>query len=255
MELTDDYHLKLNSPMVDREPTYVRKFADIQPTLMDPGPKLAAQEFYWGYRKLNLPKHEKTVENNHLQYDITIIPPMMLGAEFNKTVGHYHANIPGSKIAHPELYEILHGTALIMIQKMDEKFENVIAVLTMEAKAGDKIIYPPNYGHILVNIGSDVLVTANWLSTDYKPLYEPVRQKQGMAYYVVKSENSAYELVPNTKYSDVPPPRSLSKKFTSVFPIAASSQPMYASGMENPEHLHFLNKPSKYAVELSAVTS
>src|SRR6185295_1475637 len=122
------------------------------------------------------------VEGHHLTYDITIVPPMKIGQEFNKTLGHYHGDIPGKKIAHPERYEILHGKALFLLQKMDPEYKKVIAVTACEANTGDKVVYPPKYGHIMVNIGQDVLVTGNWLCVDYKPLYEPVAKKHGLAY-------------------------------------------------------------------------
>ena len=178
----------------------------------------------------------------------------MLGKEFNKTLGHYHASIPGTNIAHPEVYEVLHGHALILLQKMSEEFGEVIKVLVLEVKTGQKVIYPPNYGHILVNIGSGPLVTANWLSTDYKPLYDPVKNKHGMAYYVVPDPEKRFEFVPNPSYDQHPDVRMITTDFMKPFGIMGSV-PMYVSGMNNPELLAFLNAPEKYAIELSAITS
>ncbi|MEJ0020998.1 MAG: glucose-6-phosphate isomerase family protein [Candidatus Doudnabacteria bacterium] len=256
VELADDLRIKFYPPMQDREPTYIRMFSQVQGVLKDPDFKSPTQEMYLGYRQLYLPEHADLVRSDHLEYDLTIIPPMMLGEEYNKTVGHYHAAIPGTKIAHPEMYEILNGHVLILWQKMDEDFKNLISVYAVEAKTGDKIIYPPNYGHILVNIGTDILVTANWLSTDYKPLYEPVADFHGMAYYVIKGNGKLYDFVKNPHYSDHPDLKLINEQqqvYTNFGFVP--SEPMYTSGMKNPKLLEFLNHPQKYAVQLSTLTS
>lgn len=254
IELTDDFHLKFNPPLAQREPTFIRKFSELVPVLMDPAVKSSREELYYVYRGLALPEDVDLIARKHLTYDITIIPPAMLGEEFNKTVGHYHANLPGTEIAHPELYEILHGIALILWQKMDAEFKTVITFAAFTAKTGDKIIYPPNYGHVLVNIGKEPLVTANWLSTDYKPLYEPVANKRGMAYYVV-ADGEGYKLAPNPAYGTVPAPRKITNNFMNAFPVVAVSRPMYPEGVLHPENLEFLGNPKKYAVQLSSITS
>lgn len=254
VELTDDNKLKFSAPLADRESTFIRKFSEMVPVLMDQSIKVASEEMYRVYRNIVLPQHEELVKKYHLTYDITIIPPVMLGREFNKLLGHYHANIPGKNIAHPEVYEIYQGRGLVVLQKMDPEFKNVINVLIAEVQAGDKIIYPPNYGHIVVNIGKEVLVIANWLSTDYKPLYKEVSDKRGMAYYVVAGKNQPYELIPNQAYKSIPPVHIVNKEFMKAFPISALRS-MYIKGMEHPEYLDFLNHPDKYAVELSSISS
>lgn len=236
MELGENLRIKFNPPLADREPTYVRDPGEVAKVLMDPNVQVAAT--YLGYRQIYLPEHKEIVEQNHLQYDLTIVPPIMLGNEFNKTVGHYHANKPGTDIAHPEYYEVLNGRGLFILQKMDGKFEQVIDVIIIEAKTGDQVMYPPNYGHNFVNLGLDVLVTANWLSTDYKPLYEPIAQRRGMAYYVIK-KNGGYELVPNKHYSELPSPRMVES--------INNLSPMYGTAVTDPGKFDFLNNPEKYA--------
>ena len=255
IELKEDLRIKFNPPMANREPTYVRKFSQVLPVLLDPKIVPPVEETYLGYRALALPQDEELFQTAHLQYDLTIVPPLKLGREFNKTIGHYHANLPGTAVAHPEVYEVLHGTALFLIQKMDPDFKEVFSVYAIEAQTGEKVIYPPNYGHIMINVGNDVLVTANWLSTDYQPMYEPVSGKQGMAYYVVAGQGKPYDFIPNPAYGPaLAPVRVLSKKFMANFPITGA-KPIYTAAVINPKNLAFLNDPLKYAVELSTITS
>jgi glucose-6-phosphate isomerase len=256
IELTDDFHLKFNEPLVQREPSFIRKFKEAVPVLMDPKTLPPKEGLYFVYRGVAMPEDKDWIAANHLTYDITILPPMMLGAEFNKTIGHYHANIPGSEIAHPEMYEILNGKATILMQKMDHGFKNLISIVYLEVEAGDKVIYPANYGHILINTGTEPLVTANWLSSDYKPLYDPVKEMHGMAYYLIADENGQPKFVENGHYHDLPAPRETHSDYKILADFGFNLQePMYLTARKNPKALEFLSNPEKYAVELSAVSS
>ncbi len=256
IELTDDLHLNFNHPMEEFPMTFARKFSEMTPVLLNASAKSDRDETYFVYRGLCLPEHKTLIQGLHLTYDITIVPPMMLGNEFNKTVGHYHSNIEGGNLAHPELYQVLNGHALFLIQKMDPNFQYLISFYAIEAHAGDKIIYPPNYGHVMVNIGDEPLVTANWLSSDYKPLYEPIAQHRGMGYYVVKGNEKLYEFVANPSYQNHPGAKM--KDIQSVvykhFDFSLEV-PMYVSGVKNPASLEFLRQPQKYALKLSTLTS
>ena len=256
IELTDDNHLKFNAPMKDQAPTITRQFYELQPVLMDHSVHSKATEVYYVYRNLCLPGDEHVVNNNNISFDVTVIPAVMFGQEYNKTVGHYHANIPGLPVAHPEIYEVLHGEALFLLQKMDPEFKTLITVLSIEAQPGDKVVYPPNYGHIIVNTGTDTLVTANWISKEYKPLYEPIKDRHGMAYYVIRGQNNDPVFVKNTNYQGHQAVRSLTiaDKIKTEFGFDAN-EPMYSSVVKNPKLVEFLSNPSKYAVQLSTISS
>lgn len=255
IEVGKDYKLKFKPPLEDFPLTFARKFSDMVPVLLDPNITAPADETYFVYRGIYLPEHQQLVEENRLSYDITVIPPFRLGKELNKTLGHYHAPKPGTaNIAHPEVYEVLHGEALFLLQKMDGRFDQLLNVIAVMGKTGDKIIYPPNYGHIIVNVGNDVLVTGNWCSLDYKPLYKEVADKHGMSYYVIADEFEQFKFVPNRNYKDGPPVRMIDTKFMSKLAIS-SNQPMYVTGVSNPQTLDFLNNPEKYIMELAGITS
>ena len=60
-------------------------------------------ELYDMYRKLKV--------ENGLRYDVTVIPPRMLGEEFVKTKGHIHAGFYG------EVYMVLEGEGMYLAQK------------------------------------------------------------------------------------------------------------------------------------------
>lgn len=128
-------------------------------------------ELYYMYRGV------KT--KGKLRYDITVIPPKMLGKEFVKTKGHEHSG------NFSELYIVLEGKAIYLIQKFQKnKIEDVYAV---KAKKGESVIIPPGYGHITINSGRKELKEANWLDKKCQNIYELFIKKQGGCYYYTKS--------------------------------------------------------------------
>jgi len=66
----------------------------------------------------------------------------MLGEEFVRTQGHYHAN------DFQELYTVLEGEGIFFFQKGKEKIEGVIVI---QAKKGDWVLVPRGYAHITIN--------------------------------------------------------------------------------------------------------
>ncbi|HYE22052.1 MAG TPA: glucose-6-phosphate isomerase family protein [Verrucomicrobiae bacterium] len=256
MAISDDYTLKFHKPLADIKPA-TRVFKDMVPVLMDPTAKSNLDIVYFMYRDIHFPDHEQMLRQANIRYDITVIPPGKIGQEYNKTIGHYHPVKEKTMFAYPELYEVLNGNVLFLIQKMDAQYKELVTVLAFEAKAGDKIIYPPNYGHIMVNVGDDVVVTANWVANGFESLYKPIADAHGMSYYVVADSDSErkYHFVPNPHYKNHPQVRMITKRNLTNFPIMHDSSPTYIAGTANPKNLEFLSYPEKYAVELSSITS
>ncbi len=255
IEVNKDYSLKFLDGLPSVTPS-ARKLSEMVPVLMDPKASVQADETYFMYRDIHLAEHEDVLRENNLRYDITVIPPIKLGQEFNKTLGHYHPYKPGltQRIAYPEVCEVLHGEALFMIQKTEEDYDRVLNVLVIRGRTGEKIIFPPNYGHSIHNIGSDVLVTANWTADNTQSNYKPIIDHHGMAHYVVGDEIEQFKFVANTNYKELPPVRMIDTKFMSKLAISAN-QPMYTTGVNNPQSLDFLNNPEKYIMELAGITS
>lgn len=160
-------------------------------------------DLYYMYRDLYLSKSdlEKLKEQN-LRYDITIIPPRTMGTEYVKTAGHYHPRISGSSITYPEIYEVLEGEALYLLQKQD-----LSDVVVVNASAGDKVLIPPDYGHITINRSNNTLKMANFVARDFSSLYEPYREKGGGAYFFTKDgwiKNPRYQEVAELRRLDAP---------------------------------------------------
>jgi len=162
----------------------IRHLFDMTDVIFDQTWLAGAEDFdlYFMYRDLYLSRtdREKLLAQG-LRYDITIIPPGMLGREYMKTAGHYHPLVAGGAVTYPELYEVLEGEALYLLQNSD--LSDVVVVYASE---GDKVLVPPDYGHVTINRSNKTLKMANFVARDFSSLYEPYRQKGGGAYFFTR---------------------------------------------------------------------
>ena len=195
---------------------------------------------YFMYRDLFMDEYDRDlIKKNNLRYDITIIPPFNLGCEYVKTMGHFHPNIPGSSLSFTEIYEVLEGRAHYLLQK--NKNDDVLDVVLFEAKKGDKVIIPPNYGHITINPTKDELKMANWVSNTFSSEYEKIKKMGGGAYFELVDNT----FIKNKNYDNLPELRKLRTKDFNDFGIKKGKD-MYLIIREDPELLEFLNKPQDY---------
>lgn len=198
-------------------------------------------ELYCMYRGMYFNDKDIVKMNEYgLRYDITIIPPYMLGCEFVKTAGHYHQIVPGTDITFPEIYEVLNGSAHFLMQKSDRSDGDEIQdVVMIKAEQGDKVIVPPGYGHITINTSENILKIANWVAADKESLYSPIKRKKGGAYFILRDR-----IVKNPTYSYVPDMRIIEPKDLSKIGIKKSHD-MYKL-VDDIEKLEFLIRPQKY---------
>ena len=141
-------------------------------------------ELYYMYRGLE--------EKQGMRYDITIIKPVMLGKEFNKTKGHTHTTEYG------ETYIVLEGKAFFLLQKGE-----VEDVYVIEAQKGEECIIPPFYSHITINPTEKVLKIANWVDKRVENEYKEIQDRNGACYFYttqgwIKNEN--YTQVPGLRF-------------------------------------------------------
>lgn len=195
-------------------------------------------ELYYMYRDLSLSKNDASVIKEYgLRYDITVIPPRMLGCEYVKTAGHYHPRVPGADVTYPEIYEVLSGEAHYLMQKPDN--DKIAEVILVKAEQGDKVIIPPGYGHFTINASNRVLKMANWVAQDFESTYEPVKKKGGAAYFILKSG-----IARNPAYGGVPEIRTL--KPASLKEAGLSKSKEIYGLVRDIGKLEFLVKPQDY---------
>jgi glucose-6-phosphate isomerase len=227
----------------------VRTLRDMQAVIFDKAWLRTAdldQPLYLMYRDGVLPQDRQIAQQLQVRYDITVLLPVRLGREFNKTKGHYHSEYkPG--LGYPELYQVLEGHAHVLLQKRDgERITDVVLVIAHE---GEIVLVPPNYGHITINPTEQTLKMANWVSTKVESLYEPFEQMGGGAYFELVTsplpspftERARVRLVPNVRYGALPPVRvERAREYPQLG--LRHGRPIYEL-IKNPEILRFLSFP------------
>lgn len=239
IQLDTKKHCLVLGKDVNRAPAAVRYLKEMKEALVQPEIE-RPDELYYMYRDVHRIKDEKIIRSNKLRYDVTIIRPDRLGSEYMKTAGHYHPGYFG------ELYEVLYGAAWCLLQKKNQKDHRIIEdVILIKAKAGDKIVIPPYYGHILINVGKEHLVTSNWVSGGFSSEYGLYKKTHGAAYYIFEDTlGERFEV--NPYYQEVPKirvarPARIIEKFGIL-----SGRPMYPLLYKEIKKLDFLNNPLNY---------
>ncbi len=191
------------------------------------------------YRYFEAEKDKPAFDKAKLEYDITVIKNGFVGTEYVKTVGHYHSGVSGQEVTYPEVYEVIEGKIELLQSKPDKngKFD----VILVQAEKGDKVVVPPNFGHISINVGEDVAVSSNLQKKDLPAGadYNFYAEKEGGAFY--RTEKG---LEPNKNYK--------MGKLRIVKPLEKAEfglvkdKPLYTSFLEDPNKFDFLLHPQKY---------
>ena len=207
--------------------------------------KTADPELYYMYRDLAENEQDRgKIKKHKLRYDITVINPIMLGKEYNKTAGHDHPLVPNTEITYTELYEVLEGEAIFLMQ--DSQEDKINDVFAIKASKGDKVIVPPNYEHIMINASNEKLKTANWICNDFSSnIYEPFKKRQGFSYYAIKNDSNEIKWIKNKNYIDIPELKFLEPNlWLEQFDIDKNEE-IY-SLINNLNKLDFLKNPQNY---------
>lgn len=138
--------------------------------------------------------------------NITIWESGLVGREYIKTYGHYHAD------EFPETYWVLSGEGIAILQKRTGEESGVIQDLkVVRLHAGDRLDIPAGYGHMVANVGTDFLVTKDnspvYTGRDSADMplhadYEPIKKMKGFAYFVVEHDGKP-ALTRNHHYKEV----------------------------------------------------
>jgi glucose-6-phosphate isomerase, archaeal len=222
----------------------VRTLGDMRDVLYDR--KFAAsadmsQVLYHMYRDVHAEADGGAFGTARRRYDVTVIPPAALGDELVKTAGHYH-ELAGNGSSYPELYEVLAGTAHFLVFKraregktdMDDRIADAELV---EAKAGQKVYVPPDFGHVMINPSHEVLVTCNIVESRFKSLYDPVRRMGGAPYFELVNG----DVVANERFAEVPAlTRVGAESYAPTGRLGLGDASVYDLFIESPKRFGFL---------------
>jgi len=216
---------------------HIRTLADMDGVLAAPdiGVEDPDRPLYFMYRDLALSEEDRLwLSARSLRYDMTVIPPGVIGPEFVKTKGHYHPENPAG-IGYPEVYEVVEGKAHFLLQRRD-----VSDVVLVKAVAGEVVVIPPGFGHVTINPGKDDLVMVNLVSTAFSSDYIPYVTMGGAVCY----EMADGTLVRNPRYTGAAPVR-LAVPLPVPALCTAPGTPIY-SLVGRGACLRFLNRPEEY---------
>lgn len=174
-----------------------------------------------------------------VRYDVTVMPPLLLGEEYVKTRGHYHLQ-NDEFFSHPEIFEVLEGEAQFLMQRRQS--EEVADTSLQIAKQGQCVLVPPNCGHVMINASLERLVVGNLISRACIQLHSPYAEKRGAAFYVL----AGGRLVRNPRYSEMPEMREIRTLIPETqFTESASS--LVEAFLKDPDRFRFLNGPDEFA--------
>jgi glucose-6-phosphate isomerase len=189
-------------------------------------------------------EHLENLRARNLLYGICLYASGRIGREPVRSQGHIHAASASCGCSTPELYEILHGTAYILMQKgADIRTKDAFAV---RCSAGDKVLVPPGYAHCTINADpASHMVFGAWCVRDYGFDYRDVRGMGGLSYYPVINESGEIVFEPNPSY---PETRLIVKEpgAYTEFNIVAGI-PIYSQYEADSTSFDFVTSPQKYA--------
>ena len=192
-----------------------------------------------------------------LRYDISIIPPNLAGIEYVKTIGHYNDFISKSTSA-PEIVNVLHGSLTVILQKarqtkqtLKEKsllksfqFNILDFVYIFKLAKGDKLVIPPNWGHVFVNTRQ---FPAIWgllrTSKDFK--IRRFAPERGASYYFIR-KNARQEIVRNPRYKYIPMWKKGNPNILLKEMRISSAKPIFRQAIKTPQLFDWLKQPHKY---------
>lgn len=226
-----NFHLHLNA-----EPS-VRTLAELEPVVFDRqwwatlSNGDLARPVYYMYRDV-ASVFRNVFEKYGVRVDLTVIPPLSMGIEPVKTLGHFHPLKPSGK-PYPEIYQVLHGRAVFLdfqpsVAEGDQLFNSIERAVAYTAQAREFVVLNLG-GHVTINPGRDPVVMINLVSSSFSSIYDPILRMAGAPYFLIKSGGTRF--VKNENYTQTAP---LEEK------PAQKGKPVYTSFADNPEKFRFL---------------
>lgn len=230
-----------------------KKASQMSNLLCDYTEEFADTDVYDVYRDIVFEKDKPVFEKDQYRYDITVVLPGCIGNERKKTSGHFHCYNPEHTNTYAEVYEVLYGKALFVLQRADN-FENadeeldVKDVILVKVHEGQTLLVPPNYGHCSVNIGVGPMIFSNLAYVPCGIDYGPVQKRGGMPVFA-KEEDGTVRFVKNEAYKNLPNIHFAVPTENAKFGIKFG-KPVYQSYIETPEAFDFLGNVDPYADEI-----
>lgn len=192
---------------------YSKKLSDLSAVLRDPFFSPAQDKVAYDVCR---GEDKKISTEGDLQYDLTKIYPGVVGKELYKTAGHYHSG------GYAELFEVIEGELITILQKDDEAEGEVSEAYAVKARPGDRVIILPDYGFCSINPSTEKeLIISNWIDTKAQNQYEIIEKNRGLCYYITNTGSTGVSPIKNPAYKKAPEliwlkPQKLPKELESL---------------------------------------
>jgi glucose-6-phosphate isomerase len=179
----------------------------------------------------------------NIMYGIVLFSSGTVGGEFIKSSGQYHPICAGNTKATPEIYTVLKGIGHFLLQKATPPYEVIEDAVLVEVHEGETFVVPPDYGHLQINPGNNILVFSYAVMDGLEGVYEPYRKKRGAIYYEIAEGPERY--VFNTNY-----PRRIPLRFIRAGQICQlpflDEEVTYQKIRDSLYKLRFLTDPNRF---------
>lgn len=208
------------------------------------------QRVYWAYRNIRRSGDEPVLLPKDVRYDITVILPGDANGEFFKTSGHYHGYGPHTEVPYPELYEVLSGEVLFVLQRdsgftrTGEESGRLDDVFVVHAKAGEALVIPPFCGHGSINAGTVPAAFSNLAVHSCPVLYDAVKAHHGLACRLMSAQDG-FAAVRNEEYGTQPEAKVVRCAEARDFGFEFG-EPCYARYVEDPSRFAWLTRPDEH---------
>lgn len=210
-----------------------RSLEEMRPFLADPDAH-GLRYVYHAYRGAMLREDYAWFVEQGLQHQITVVLPGTLSREWYKTAGHYHSYHRRGR-RYPEVAEVLCGHGLIVLQQLYNP-ERIAEIVAVAISAGDMVVIPPGYGHVLINAGGEELVVSHVYGRETVLEYEEMARHRGAGYWFGPDGEWA-----NPGYVAVPPlVRVRADQLDMPF---VGDRSLYRTVRDHPDWFRFLCEP------------
>lgn len=212
----------------------------VRDVLLEPGVN-APEYVYWSFRDVILPADEAVFDENGVRHNLLLLRPGRMGAEFTKTRGHVQVCDDGEGC--PEVYGVLHGRALFLLQQMADSGSGVrvLDVRWIEAQPGQKVVVPAGYGAVVSNLGVEDLVLSQLAAVDAWPVHVMYERMHGAAYYIT-GRDGALAVEPNRCYEEPLPEVREDAPLSAPDMGVEDSVPLYTAFVYEPERFAWLRQ-------------
>ncbi|HVC79798.1 MAG TPA: glucose-6-phosphate isomerase family protein [Chloroflexota bacterium] len=222
-------------PEIAHPASETRTLAQVLPMMAD-GRGAGPDHLYTVYMDLYMREDRQALHEQGLLYGAVLYNHGVIGRERLRSQGHIHSEKPGTGLRYSEVYEFWTGRGYVFLQK--ESAPEVTRAYLVRVRAGDKLVIPFGWVHLVVTDGDEGLSFGAWCARANTLEYARLQALGGPCYYFLADAT----LEVNPRYARVPPViRAEARDLPSLgIPV---DRPIYTSWKENPALYRFLAEP------------